>query len=527
MRLNLFYKSSTDDLRVAINIDETKSGRQKVSLKATANKGVDTFKFQDILSDLPEPFFFGKLTIRSTGKGASSLYSPFEDFQKYLDKLYNNPQIVAGIAGELNKQLEELLETADQFALDDQFVRAVAYGPVGGADLYFRGRDGVSEARFRCDGESFLFPKDFMIWYASYYNVPVEITKEEWRTLLSQWLLNVRVEEASEDPLVPKVLDELLELMMKNKITSALTVEDVMFLKKGSYAIFELNNGIIRVPAKVYDNITEKNGTTPRKMRQLVEKYLVGESSKTFTRQNESIRMWEFDWNKLCNRYPQLLNLPPMELVLELDELERIYCSDCDYLYGEEDYIEHLSKPHIPPQDEGKTPEMPSDTSKGKKPDISQNKAQKKPIPTPHRDGDFTCVRILKDQEPIAWANRNYHLRQNDIVYLPKKLANVLLKREGVAARVNLPKKDVTAVTSNGPQETAVSDTQSSGLLAKEKSWLTKKLRAYDELHVQELKKYADEDGISRANMMQALYDLKASGDISETQKEVYRERTE
>ena len=47
-----------------------------------------------------------------------------------------------------------------------------------------------------------------------------------------------------------------------------------------------------------------------------------------------------------------------------------------------------------------------------------------------------TIVRILEDLQPIAHVNENYHLKKNEIVTLPEKLAELLIKK-GKAKKVS------------------------------------------------------------------------------------------
>lgn len=50
---------------------------------------------------------------------------------------------------------------------------------------------------------------------------------------------------------------------------------------------------------------------------------------------------------------------------------------------------------------------------------------------------DYTLVRVLENQPPIAQQNRNYYLRKNDVLYLPSKFAELLMKRKAVS-KVNI-----------------------------------------------------------------------------------------
>lgn len=49
----------------------------------------------------------------------------------------------------------------------------------------------------------------------------------------------------------------------------------------------------------------------------------------------------------------------------------------------------------------------------------------------------FTLVRIVGDQPPIAQPDRDYILHDNDLVYLPENFADILIKRKA-ALKINL-----------------------------------------------------------------------------------------
>jgi DNA replication initiation complex subunit (GINS family) len=47
---------------------------------------------------------------------------------------------------------------------------------------------------------------------------------------------------------------------------------------------------------------------------------------------------------------------------------------------------------------------------------------------------EFSSLRITADYMPIALKDGNYYLRKNDIIYLPKNIAEILLKRESAVS---------------------------------------------------------------------------------------------
>ncbi|MEM0155688.1 MAG: hypothetical protein QW597_03695 [Thermoplasmataceae archaeon] len=54
-----------------------------------------------------------------------------------------------------------------------------------------------------------------------------------------------------------------------------------------------------------------------------------------------------------------------------------------------------------------------------------------------NKDSDLIPVRIIQDQPPIAQPDRNYYLRENDIIYLRDNFAELLIKR-GAAVKINI-----------------------------------------------------------------------------------------
>ena len=54
------------------------------------------------------------------------------------------------------------------------------------------------------------------------------------------------------------------------------------------------------------------------------------------------------------------------------------------------------------------------------------------------KEPEYALVRIFGDQPPIAQPDRDYYLRDNDLVYLPEQFADILIKRKA-AQLVSLP----------------------------------------------------------------------------------------
>ncbi|MHB8372433.1 MAG: hypothetical protein ACYDAO_05330 [Thermoplasmataceae archaeon] len=82
--------------------------------------------------------------------------------------------------------------------------------------------------------------------------------------------------------------------------------------------------------------------------------------------------------------------------------------------------------------DPWKKQERESSRESIKEPEIKQEPEE--PPNIQERNKDYTCLRITVDYMPIALKNGNYYLRKNDIIHLPKNIAEILLKRESAVS---------------------------------------------------------------------------------------------
>ena len=78
--------------------------------------------------------------------------------------------------------------------------------------------------------------------------------------------------------------------------------------------------------------------------------------------------------------------------------------------------------------DPGKIQERESPEESHEEPEIKQEIGV--PQDTTARSEDLARLRITVDYMPIALKDGNYYLRKNDIIYLPKNIVEILLKRE-------------------------------------------------------------------------------------------------
>ncbi len=83
--------------------------------------------------------------------------------------------------------------------------------------------------------------------------------------------------------------------------------------------------------------------------------------------------------------------------------------------------------------------EEPREQPEEATPVVNENEARETEAIAPTRGKTYTLVRIVGDQPPIAQPDRDYYLHDNDLVYLPEKFADLLVKRKS-AVRVVIPK---------------------------------------------------------------------------------------
>lgn len=73
----------------------------------------------------------------------------------------------------------------------------------------------------------------------------------------------------------------------------------------------------------------------------------------------------------------------------------------------------------------------------GNEPEDEDSGGEKEEPASEPKGDEYLLVRILGDQPPIAQPDRDYYLHDNDLVYLPEKFADILIKRKA-ALKVSL-----------------------------------------------------------------------------------------
>lgn len=163
------------------------------------------------------------------------------------------------------------------------------------------------------------------------------------------------------------------------------------------------------------------------------ETYLVRQESASYIDIWKRIKELEDDFKALFQkRFQKIATLSVYELDGELmgalTPEEKEFITNLHNMIQDE-YSFLLNK--IPRKEE--TPEEPVEEPAAEE-EIPETEPEEEPAPP--GDG-YVLVRIIGDQPPIAQPDRDYYLHDNDLVYLPEKFADILIKRKS-ALKINL-----------------------------------------------------------------------------------------
>lgn len=101
----------------------------------------------------------------------------------------------------------------------------------------------------------------------------------------------------------------------------------------------------------------------------------------------------------------------------------------------QDEYNRLLLKERVVKEEEFEAPLVESE-ERGEEAEV---KTVEQETPQESAGNDYILVRIVGDQPPIAQPERDYYLHDNDLVYLPEKFADLLVRRK-TAVRVNIRK---------------------------------------------------------------------------------------
>lgn len=182
-----------------------------------------------------------------------------------------------------------------------------------------------------------------------------------------------------------------------------------------------------------YKNVTEALET----LKEEADSYLVKQDITNYINLKGRINDIERDFRALFQRrFEKIATLSlydlDSELMNSLTPEEKEYITRLHNMMQDQ-YNMLLNK--IPQSEE---PEESSSATEekesGGEPETPPEAAE---VEAPVQKDDFLLVRIMGDQPPIAQPEGDYYLHDNDLVYLPEKFADILVKRKA-AIKINL-----------------------------------------------------------------------------------------
>jgi len=229
-----------------------------------------------------------------------------EEIDKLIDQL--QPKFVKDIINDIRKKINK--KHMGPIDIIKKTESVVSYGPATGWAVKVDGQV------FRMDGDDFISPKNFMIWYASTFDSMFECTKDQWKGIVSVWQSMAIKKNPGQDALAPPVIQDLIKSIMEMGVVYDDFVEEqVQNLNNSVMHVYFLKSNMLYVHSSLYKYFKDQNKLTSRKMRQICEPYLIkkhGETEYTSWRVrvgNTLASFWVFDWNKLLLEEPNLKNV--------------------------------------------------------------------------------------------------------------------------------------------------------------------------------------------------------------------------
>ncbi len=171
-----------------------------------------------------------------------------------------------------------------------------------------------------------------------------------------------------------------------------------------------------KIDARFYETYREAYES----LSQEAEKAASGDIDK-YLQLKDRMRKFETEFSTFFQlRYSKILRLSVYRI--ENEDLEMLTDSEKKFLtsIGErtrEQFL-YISRGELPKRQKEAIPPEPE------KIDIPKQKHE------PESPDAYTLVRIVGDQPPIAQPDRNYFFRDNDLVHLNRKFAELLIKRK-------------------------------------------------------------------------------------------------
>ncbi len=164
---------------------------------------------------------------------------------------------------------------------------------------------------------------------------------------------------------------------------------------------------------------------------------LISTNIDRYLRVKERVSQFENDFKTFyLIRYGKILRLALYEI--QSEDLNGLLPVERDFLLNAHNTLMDNMDSLLGRYREKKEPEKEVKEEKEEEAPQEEEKQQEKKE-KPEKKESYTLVRVLEGQPPIAQQNRNYYLRKNDILYLPSKFAELLMKRKAVS-RVEIGK---------------------------------------------------------------------------------------
>lgn len=266
-----------------------------LGMKCKEIKQEKTYKGYDMLSQ-KEPI---NMALLNAGKEVRDTIkdNPTIDIIRFLDLVLSPqqiPEVLKGIATTLKVEEKEVIDILSDTE------KVVSYG-ASGYDVYISGRT------FRLQGDDFINPKNFIIWYATEFKTTININKIKgmWQMMLNTWMAQSVPASVVEDPLAAPIFDDLIDLLMKNRIYDGFSKQIMTDISKGA-PMYILKDNLLYMSSKEYQKLRKAHDVTFAQMREYFESFLKKDKSEVVSVENLSERFWLFDWGKLCDKSAKL-----------------------------------------------------------------------------------------------------------------------------------------------------------------------------------------------------------------------------
>lgn len=162
---------------------------------------------------------------------------------------------------------------------------------------------------------------------------------------------------------------------------------------------------------------------------------LISTNIDRYLRVKDRVQQFENDFKTFyLIRYGKILKLALYDI--ESEDLNGLLQVERDFLLNAHNTLTDNMATLLGRYREKKEPEKEKKEEKAQEEAAEKEKEEEKKEKQEKKE-NYLLVRVLESQPPIAQKNRNYYLRKNDILYLPSKFAELLLKRKAVS-RVNI-----------------------------------------------------------------------------------------